>query len=135
MPHAGLEGSFYDSDTMQFEALTSGIDVRTNELPFGVALTGGGIQVIVVIGDIHFLDALVLEVKAIHLAGEQKQFIEQEPTTQAGHWCVIGKFRSKLYPALAGGIAPGPSRFADSVQVVEHTGDLPGLAGRLWVIE
>src|SRR5690606_41949720 len=109
MPHAGLEGGFYDSDTMQFEALTSGIDVRTNELPFGVALADGGIQVIVVIGDIHFLDALVLEVKAIHLAGEQKQFIEQESTTQAVHCWIIGKFRGKLLPALAGVITPGTS--------------------------
>src|SRR5690606_7929165 len=71
---------------------------------------------VVVVGDVHFLQAFIVPVIPVHGTVEDIGVIGGTQVVCGGNRRVVTEVRSPAYPALAGVVAPAVTRVDDLVQ-------------------
>src|SRR5690606_3786341 len=124
--NALLAGCLDHPDAVQLPALAVRIDVVGHQFGIHVAAP---LQLVIAVGNEHFLLADQLPVEAIHLSREQENLVIERHAAKGRVGRVVIEFGRLTDSALAGGVAPGVARTFHRIEVIPVPRCLPGGTG------
>src|SRR5258708_11607811 len=124
---AGLEGGVHDPGPVQLVAGEVLVDVQRGEdvLIFQAV----AMELVGIVGDIHFLFAGQLPLIAVGRAVEHVELVGGAHAVGGGAGVVVGDVRRAAHAALAGVVDPGAARLLHLVHRLVHDEDGTGEAG------